>query len=409
MKLFKILLLLLLPTLGWAQSVTVSGTITSADTKAPVPGASVFLSNSSFGTSTGKDGTFTLSGLKPGQYNFVVSSIGYEDELKVINVGDEPVKLNVELKSKITQLKEITIGLMSKSDRKRALEQFKEDFIGTNDNAAECKIVNPDVLNFSYHENKTVLEAYTNEFLVVENKALGYRIKYLLKRFSSDSKTGSVSYAGSQVFEEMTGGKGKQERWHQKRDEAFYGSAMHFFRALYRDSLEDAGYRIYRLSREDNVNRPSEGEIQKHLANMKKLSRDSLIYWVEQGRASRYMHQKFHGHFEVKNIVKPAVNPNLKEVAFPDHLYVVYTKKWEANYYKDVYRSPHDLNYQTTIVSLINGNTSLVIDKNGTIVGPSPMYEGSWSQARLSSLLPVDYSPYSTQEQFLESRKLKRD
>jgi len=37
------------------------------------------------------------------------------------------------------------------------------------------------------------------------------------------------------------------------------------------------------------------------------------------------------------------------------------------------------------------------------------MYEGSWSQARLSSLLPVDYTPYSTQEQFLEQRKLKRD
>ncbi|HWZ36544.1 MAG TPA: carboxypeptidase-like regulatory domain-containing protein [Mucilaginibacter sp.] len=409
MKLFKILLLLLLPAFAWAQSVNVSGIITSADTKAPVPGASVFLSNSSFGTSTGKDGTFTLNGLKPGQYNFVVSSIGYQDELKVINVGEEPVRLNVELRPKVTQLKEVTIGLISKSDRKRALQQFKEDFIGTNANAADCKIVNPNVLNFSYHENKTVLDAYTNEFLVIENKALGYRIKYLLKRFTSDSKTGGVSYAGNQVFEEMTGGRAKQEGWHQKRDEAFYGSAMHFFRSLYRDSLEDAGYRIYRLSREDNISRPSEGEIQKHLANMKKLSRDSLVYWVEQGRDSRYTRQKFHGHFNVKDIVRPAANPNLKEVAFPDHLYVVYTKKWEENYYKDVYRSPNDLNYQTTIVSLVNGNASIVIDKNGTIVGPSPMYEGSWSQARLSSLLPVDYTPYSTQEQFLEQRKLKRD
>lgn len=409
MKLFKILVLLLLPVFGWAQSVSVSGTITSADSKAPIAGASVFLSNSSFGTSTGKDGKFVLNGLKPGQYNLVVSSIGYSDELKVITLGEQPLALDIDLKPKVTELKEVTIGLMSKSDRKRALEEFKEDFIGLDANAQECKIINPDVLNFSYHENKTVLDAYTNEFLVIENKALGYRIKYLLKRFESDTKTGSLSYAGNQVFEELSGGRAKQERWHQKRDEAFYGSAMHFFRSLYSDSLEEAGYRIYDLSREDNVNRPSESEIQRHLRNMKNLSRDSLIYWLKQGRASRYTNHKFHGHFNVKDIVKPTDNPNLKQIVFPDHLYVVYTKKWEENFYKNVYRSPHDLNYQTTIVSLVNGNTAIVIDKNGTIVGPSPMYEGSWSQARLSTLLPVDYMPYTTQEQVLKNQKLRRD
>ncbi|HEY9533843.1 MAG TPA: carboxypeptidase-like regulatory domain-containing protein [Mucilaginibacter sp.] len=409
MKLLRILLLLLLPAISWAQSAAITGKITSADTKAPVAGASVFLSNSSFGTSTGKDGTFALKGLKPGQYNLVVSSIGYQDELKVIAISNARVTLNIELRPKVTELKEVTIGLMSKSDKKRALEQFKQDFIGTDENADDCKIVNPKVLNFSYHQNKTVLEAYTNEFLVIENKALGYRIKFLLKSFKSDLQTGNVSYSGSQVFEELKGGKAKQERWHQKRDEAYYGSAMHFFRALYRDSLEDAGYRIYRLSRDINELRPADSEIRAHLINARKLSRDSLMFWAHAARDSHYTHQKFHGRFNVKDIVKPTVNPNLKEVVFTDHLYVVYTKKWEANFYKDVYHSPNDLNYQTTIVSLVNGNPSIMIDKNGTIIGNSPMYEGSWSQARLSVLLPVDYTPYRTQQQFLESQALKRD
>ncbi|GAA4085289.1 carboxypeptidase-like regulatory domain-containing protein [Mucilaginibacter panaciglaebae] len=401
--------MMMVPVMSWAQSVVVTGKITSADTKAPVAGASVFLSNSSFGTSTGKDGKFTLTSLKPGQYNLVVSSVGYEDELKLISLVDAGVVLNIELKPKITQLKEVTIAPISKSDRKQALEQFKQDFIGTDENAGNCKIVNPDVLNFSYHQNKTVLEAYTDEFLLVENKALGYRIKFLLRNFKSELQTGNISYSGSQVFEELKGGKVKQERWHRKRDEAYYGSAMHFFRALYRDSLDDAGYRIYRLSRDINESRPADRNIQAHLVNARKLSRDSLIFWVNAAHDSRYTHQKFHGRFNVKDIVKSTANPNLKEVIFPDHLYVVYTKKWEANFYKDVYRSPNDLNYQTTIVSLVNNNPSIVIDKNGTIIGPSPMYEGSWSQARLSVLLPVDYTPYSTQQQFLETQALKRD
>lgn len=402
-------MILMLPCISWAQSVAVTGKITSADTKAPVAGASVFLSNSSFGTSTGKDGTFILNGLKAGQYNLVVSSVGYENELKTISIGDAPLALNIELKPKITEIKEVTIAPLSKSDKRRALDQFKQDFIGTDENAGNCKIVNPDVLNFSYHQNKTVLEAYTNEFLVVENKALGYRIKFLLKNFKSDLQTGNVSYSGSQVFEELKGGKAKQERWHQRRDEAYYGSAMHFFRALYRDSLDDAGYRIYRLSRDFNQSRPADSEIQAHLANAKKLSRDSLNFWIHAARDSRYTHQKFHGRFNVKDIVKQTANPNLKALIFPDHLYVVYTKKWEADFYRDVYHSPNDLNYQTTIVSLVNNNQSVIIDKNGTIIGPSPMYEGSWSQARLSVLLPVDYTPYRTQQQFLESQELKRD
>lgn len=404
MKLLRILLLLLLPAAGWAQSVAVTGTITSAGNHTPIAGASVFLNNSSFGTSTGKDGTFTLNGLKAGQYNFVVSSVGFENAFKVIAVGEAPVTLNVELAPKVTQLKEVTIGVMSKSDKKQALEQFKQDFIGIDENAADCKITNPDVLNFSYHQNKTVLEAYTDDFLVIENKALGYRIRYLLKSFRSELQTGNVSYSGSQVFEELKGGKGQQQRWHLRRDLAYYGSAMHFFRSLYKDSLDNEGYRVYRLSRDINQFRPTDAEIQSHLSGAKKMSRDSLIYWVNKSLGSRYTHQKFHGHFDVKDIVKQTANPNLKELVFPDNLYVVYTKRWEANYYKDVYRSPNDLNYQTTIVSLINGNSSVTIDKNGTIVGPSPMYEGSWSQARLSVLLPADYMPYNTLQQLMEVR-----
>ncbi|MCC8423336.1 carboxypeptidase-like regulatory domain-containing protein [Mucilaginibacter sp. UR6-11] len=397
MKLFRILMLILLPIIVRAQSQVVTGKISAADTKAPIAGASVFLSNSSFGTSTGKDGTFKLNGLKPGQYNLVVSTIGYEDYTRILVVNDAPVNLDIGLTPKVTQLKEVTISTISKADKKKALEQFKQDFIGTDVNAGDCNIVNPEVLNFTYSQNKSVLEAYTDEFLIVENEALGYRIKFLLKNFKSQLLTGNVAYSGSQVFEEMKGGGSKQKKWHQKRDEAYFGSAMHFYRSLYRDSLDDAGFKIYRLSRQFNTRRPSDDEIQQHLDIAKKLSADSLVYWMQAGHFSRYSNQKFKGKFAAKDIVQKTARPGLLAISFPDHLYVVYTKKWETNYYKDVYRIPHDLNYATTIVSLVNDNQPIIIDSNGTIIANSPLYEGTWSQARLSVLLPVDYTPYGKQ------------
>ncbi|NNU34640.1 hypothetical protein HK413_12175 [Mucilaginibacter sp. S1162] len=55
------------------------------------------------------------------------------------------------------------------------------------------------------------------------------------------------------------------------------------------------------------------------------------------------------------------------------------------------------MNYATTIVSYTGDNHIILFDKNGSIIGDSPLYEGTWSQARLSTLLPVDYTPYEKQ------------
>lgn len=399
MKLFRIMFLMLLPVVTLAQNVVITGKISAADTKTPIAGASVFLSNSSFGTSTDKDGAFTLNGLKPGQYNLIVSTVGYEDHSEIVTLNNDPVNLNVELSPKTTQLKEVVISGISKADKKKALDQFKLDFIGTDDNAEDCKITNPQVLNFNYSENKTVLEAYTNEFLIVENRALGYRVKFLLKNFKSELLTGNVVYGGSEVFEELPGRSYEIKKWHQKRDEAYYGSAMHFYRSLFKDSLEDAGFKIYRLHREINSKRPSDDIIQQNLEKAKDAKDDSFLYWTQMQKASHYTHQKFLGPFAVKDIVHSSDKPGLTTISFPDHLYVVYTRRWDDTYYRDVYHVPHDLSYPTTIVSLINGNTAITLDGNGTIVGSSPLYEGNWSQARISVLLPVDYTPYNKQPQ----------
>jgi hypothetical protein len=70
-----IVMFLWLPMLAVAQAGFISGKITAAGTKTPVARASVFLSNASYGTATADDGTFTLSGIKPGQYNLVVTTL----------------------------------------------------------------------------------------------------------------------------------------------------------------------------------------------------------------------------------------------------------------------------------------------------------------------------------------------
>lgn len=397
MKLIRLLLFILLPVAVFGQNVTISGKVSSAENKTAIGGASVFLSNSSFGTSTKNDGSFALTGLKAGQYTLVVNAIGYESNTQTITVGTDAINLDISLLTKTTQLKEVKISGISKSDKKEALARFKKEFIGTDANADECEIINPGVLSFDFSKNKTILEASASELLVIENNALGYRIKYLLKNFKSDLLTSEVNFSGSQVFEELDGSRGEKRQWYKKRDDAYYGSAMHFYRALQKDSLAGAGFKIYRLHREFNTRRPSDDIIQQNIDRLKKMNSDSVLYWIGLQNASHYAKQKFMGSLTADKILQKTDKPGLFALIFPDHLYVVYTKKWETAYFKDVYHVRNDLNYTTTIVSYTGNNHVAFFDANGTIIGDRPLYEGSWTKSRLSTLLPVDYTPHEKQ------------
>jgi hypothetical protein len=60
--------------------------------------------------------------------------------------------------------------------------------------------------------------------------------------------------------------------------------------------------------------------------------------------------------------------------------------------FKDVYHPLDMENFETSVITLFN--PYVVFDSNGIIVSqPSPLYEGTWSKAKLAELLPVDYVP----------------
>ena len=179
---WPILLFILFPFFALAQNGTISGTVVNSESKKPLPRASVFLSNSAAGTATAEDGTFTLYGVRPGQYTLVVSILGFEQYTKTVLVGREPIKLSIELTQKPLMLREVVIS--SSEDWKRNYEQFKREFIGTDENAKYCTVVNPHILNITFNPTKQLLHADADEFLIVENKALGYRVKFLVNDFN---------------------------------------------------------------------------------------------------------------------------------------------------------------------------------------------------------------------------------
>jgi hypothetical protein len=300
--------------------------------------------------------------------------------------------LDIQLAPKPLMLKEVVIS--SAADWKKNFEAFKKDFIGIDDNAKYCEVINPHVLNLVYNQTKQTLSANADEFLVVENKALGYRIKFLVDSFSADKLNGIVSYGGQRLFEDLPGNDAQKAKWHEKREEAYYGSAMHFYRTLYQDKLDDQGFVVYNFIRYLNPERPKEEVLQQKLKMFQVQGRrDSFMYYRNLEMLSKYYNENLmRPPLKQFEILSNFSQQGLYVMHFTKYLYVVYTKKREAHPdSRDFYRPIDMPDYQTSIITL-QGDYP-VFDRNGIIVANSALYEGSWANNRLSDTLPNDYVP----------------
>jgi hypothetical protein len=386
-----ILILLLFPFISRAQTTTITGKVTTNVSHTGIGNVSVFLSNSSFGTTTADDGTYRLTGVKPGQYTLVASSIGFQEFTQAVLVGSDPINLDITLNPKVNQLRGVVIS--TPADWKRNYEMFSKQFIGDDENAKKCVVKNPHEVNLIYHGKKLELEAWTNDFLVIENKALGYRVKFLVDTFSSSGIRDVTQWEGQVVFQELPGNAAQKKIWKQKRAETYYGSARHFLRSLYKNTLGQEGFIVYKLIRELNPDRPDEGVI---LRNIRKFQqsyyRDSLSYWVSKLNMSRYYHENLvRQPLQPYHIFATTNQPGIFLLHFSDCLYVVYTKRHEETDFKNIYRPLDMENFETSVLTLYDPYA--VFDMNGVIFKNVPLNEGTWSKSKIADLLPFNYSP----------------
>lgn len=103
--------------MAMAQNGTITGLVTNASNE-PLIGATVYIENTSRGTTTEMDGTFTLSDLDEGAYPVVITFVGYENFRKVVNVrGDETITLNATLLESSVSLSGITVSAQRRDQR----------------------------------------------------------------------------------------------------------------------------------------------------------------------------------------------------------------------------------------------------------------------------------------------------
>lgn len=118
-KIFYSLLLSFLATVSFGHQIR--GSVTNDEGK-PIIGASLYVKGTTYGVLTNHKGEFAIE-LDDGTYVLVVRSLGYQNQEISINVADQNLRLDVTLKTEITELEKV---IVTESERDLAKEIMKK-------------------------------------------------------------------------------------------------------------------------------------------------------------------------------------------------------------------------------------------------------------------------------------------
>jgi len=349
--------------------VSVLGKVIDAKTGEVLIGANVYIAKSVLGAETNETGYFIIFNVPYGTHRIVASYIGYKVEMKEIRIDSPEVKpLLFKLESDVTELEEVVVSAEAPKNWNRNINKFTEHFIGTSQNAKECTILNPEVLDFEEKENG-VFTATASDLLKVENRALGYMIEMYLGNFAIDGNEIYMSYE-PHFTERHPENLDQLKQWETERKRAYFGSLRHFLKSLVQGTTDDEEFSFQSLKSIIPYDDPAFQQGRRDIS-------------LSQGREQ----------FE-------------RTLSFNDFLAIVYHKESEERlYHRNIERETHNVmtydptrerakmaaqqvSYLQMRKDQVNVNTEGVLDDPLSIVTYGYM---AWQ--RVADELPLEYDP----------------
>ncbi|MBO9676184.1 MAG: carboxypeptidase-like regulatory domain-containing protein [Sphingobacteriaceae bacterium] len=434
---FIVLFFLSISNLSFAQ-YSITGKVLNASNNLPLESATVFVNTTSYGTKTDRYGNFVLRNVKAGYYELIFSMVGFKTyNVQVYVQHADKMTSTVSLEEKVIPLIEVNITKARRPGSKY-MEMFKREILGTSKFAEQCRIINPEVIKLSFDKEENKLTAYSTDFMIIENKALGYHLKYLVEDFERNEKNELISYVGYVLFEAMEGSEKQQQEWSEKRIEAYTGSLQHFLRSLLGNNInkyKETGFLVMTDTRMENRYRLPDSIISKKISLFRgksgKIEQDSLFFWTRMLQQPKYIEVLDTTKLKAKQVVHLTdskglyslriitdtnyVNrwaylkaPGIKRTdlrcdtcQFKNSLYVTYIKympEKSKKTYQSLYRPASsitptpEMDKMASLISILDGN--VFFDWNGVIVNPMSLkLERYWAKPRLGDLLPIDYAP----------------
>ncbi|MBL7870613.1 MAG: carboxypeptidase-like regulatory domain-containing protein [Cyclobacteriaceae bacterium] len=361
----------------FCQQGTIQGRIKDFKTSEPLPFAHVFINNTTIGSVADESGNYTLTNVPEGPHEIVFSFIGYTSFKKKLEIkSNQSIQLDVSLIPDNKELETVLVAGTRDKKWEKSLKKFEKIFLGTSKNSRSCKIVNPWVLEFDEAsvDGKKAFTATASRPLEIENEALGYRILYHLKSFTSLADRFNIT--GEIQFEELAGPDQKQKTWSQNRNDTYLGSSKHFLHSMAMGNAKEAGFDIY-TDKSGYENNPYRSAI--FATQLDKSIQSTTPKIIHQPEGTEY------------------------SILIPKRLEVHY--RFAASRLK-VY---NDILYPVSWIQ-VNGGV-IRINKSGSVLNPSSVtLSGAMNEGRVADLLPNNFttgtSPHTT-PQPINAKQLK--
>ena len=279
--------LFLIPFLANGQN-NLTGIVLDSITKQPIQYTTVYINATTKGTITDDKGFFTIK-----DFSFpamvVVSHVSYSTKtisLKSNNFDN----LIISLSPKTYHLTEIEVT--DKSLRQKNIDFFKIMFIGSDYWGKNTIIMNDRILTFNikydylkmllndsikneirWEFNKSIYECDKDSLYVIKKKLLifkadargpiiidmpllGYKLQVDLVDFTIQNieNINHCNFLGYYYFQPYnTHNEFNAKKYERNRQLAYYNSSQHFFSALYKNKLEQNGYKIWKEIVKDTI------------------------------------------------------------------------------------------------------------------------------------------------------------
>lgn len=381
----------------------ISGFILDSITHEPVPYANVYFSNTSLGTYSSEDGKYTIKNFPDGKYDLTVSFIGYLTSQISLEFSATKKSVNFLLSQKATQLTEVIVS-PDTSDRESNLRHFYRNFLGETENSKSCLILNKKDIFIDYDVSTGLLSAVSRKPLMIENKALGYKVYYDLQIFEADYIQGNQIFLGVPRFEALKpNSKAQFRRWEKERARAYFGSFSHFIHLIKRGGWGDQ-FTVFKMYRVKNRERPPTEFLNKNIARLQRsqtaafiigrnaISNDSLAYYLNLKHQPELVDSL---STEIKD-VSILLDSSCNTIIYTGMLRIIYKEESEEQRYAILNnRSP--IRQQGSTIQIL---APIRIYENGYYEDVRDVFfEGymGWAE-KISDLLPLEYIPPSSED-----------
>ena len=334
---------------------------------------SVYINQTTIGAVTNAQGYFQLAQVPPGNYEIVVSHVGYARLTHRLDVGIRDVRLVFRMTREVKEMREVLVT--NPARRQQWIELVRRHLIGQTPAASRTRVLNEEDIFFARTDRSGYVRAFSEVPLVIENREFGYMLHFELMEFRYDASSQETSFYGFSRYENLDASQGERERYARMRALNYRGSTHHFFRALLSVRLENEVYTCSRTpyvpgTRE--VCRPgdsADANARRVLSNRSvPVSGKELLRW-DSARGKAYL--QWNGRLTIRFRFDP--------------------------YYRRDIRNLPGMQFQPT-----SGTESYVemilprvyIDENGVPEDPvSIRLGGFWAYEKLANILPLDYRP----------------